>query len=772
MAFDFSEFPKVLSLYLALGQFPTLAPKIRERMRQELFQRGVITPEAFESEVRKKAIQSQKREGVIDPLTTEQPETWQRRQSIIRDDLTDFYFAYNLPHENFEVLLKEILSERIPAQDIVLTIHPELAPWEMLFAQGEAYESLPSEERNRVEHHIAEIKVVLIKAMISDHLPYLAIAREWFDISDLKKIRSHRIGRGKIGGKAAGVLLAACILRKSTDPDLRERIEQPRSWFLGSDVFYQFSQFNGFLHFANQKYKEETEIRADYPGLRETLLHGSLPDDIIDDLKSMLAEAGDSPLIVRSSSLLEDSFGTSFAGKYDSFFCSNQGSPEENLDQFLAAIKSVYASVYSPNALLYRRRAGLTEYDERMAILIQETIGRRVDRFFLPDAAGVALSHNQFRWSPRIDREAGFIRLVWGLGTRAVEQLEGNPRLIALSHPDMRPESSQKEIHRHAQSYVDLIDLDENNLKTMPVQKVIGPNTPHLRWIAQIYEQDYFRDLVGTPQGKEWDNLVITFNDLLRRTSFPSLMRRMLDTLETAYGNPVDTEFAIILEDSGNHQPIPQIYILQCRPQSHYKDRELELPHDIPQEKHLFKTTLMVPDGFVQKVRYAVYVPPQAYYMLEKPSDGLEIARLIGRIDKHLSDERFVLIGPGRWGSNNPILGIPVTYGDIYHSRALIEIALGEQSPEPSYGTHFFQDLIEANIFPLAISLSDSKAEFNQQFFDKSENILADILPEDAPWSEHVRVLDILAITGGELLELVMNGDEGEAIAYLKAYRD
>lgn len=152
----------------------------------------------------------------------------------------------------------------------------------------------------------------------------------------------------------------------------------------------------------------------------------------------------------------------------------------------------MYASVYGPTALLYRRYAGLTDYDERMAILIQETIGRRVDRFFLPDAAGVAFSRNQFRWSPRIDREAGFIRLVWGLGTRAVEQVDGNPRLVALSHPDMRPESSPKEIHRNAQPYVDLIDLHENSLSTMPVQAVVGSSTPYLRWIAQIFEQDYF----------------------------------------------------------------------------------------------------------------------------------------------------------------------------------------------------------------------------------------------------------------------------------------
>ncbi|MGD8865342.1 MAG: PEP/pyruvate-binding domain-containing protein, partial [Anaerolineales bacterium] len=339
MTVDSGGFPKVLTLYLAISQYPILGPKIRERMRQELFQRGVITPEDFEAEAREKAVQSQIREGLGDSLGQEPTDSWRQRLGIIRDNLTDFYFAYNLPFEQFEKILKEVLSGRVPTEEVVLTIHPELAPWDMLFAQGEMYENSPPEKRESVAHHLKEIKVVLIKAMISDHLPYLAIAREWFDIADLKNIREHRIGRGKIGGKAAGVMLADTVLRKSADPELKPFLHVPPSWFLGADVFYQFSQVNGLLRFANQKYRTEEEIRTDYPAIESVFLDGQFPTEIVESLRSLLETVGSKPLIVRSSSLLEDSYGTSFAGKYESYFCANQGDPDQNLADLLNAVQ-------------------------------------------------------------------------------------------------------------------------------------------------------------------------------------------------------------------------------------------------------------------------------------------------------------------------------------------------------------------------------------------------------------------------------------------------
>jgi hypothetical protein len=767
VAFDPTGFPKVLTLYLELTQYPILAGRIRERMRREIFRTGVITQEALEAEIQEKAVQSQQREGLVDPLKQEPPDIWAQRLAIIRDNLTDFYFAYNLPHERFVEIVRKTLSERSPTHEVVLTFHPELAPWDMLFAQGEAYEALPTKERHRVEHHLKEIKVVLTKAMISDHLGYVGIAKDWFDMSDLRGVLDRRIGRGKIGGKAAGIVLADCILRKSANTDLLECLHVPRSWFLGADVFYQFNQLNGMVGFANQKYKDERQIRAEHDSIRDQFRAGRFPNEIVDGLRSILDQVGRLPLIVRSSSLLEDSFGTSFAGKYESYFCPNQGTHEENLKRLMDAIRNVYASVYSADVLLYRRLNGLLDYDERMAILIQEVQGKRMGDYFLPDAAGVAFSRNQFRWSPRIDRKAGFLRVVWGLGTRAVEQIGGDyPRLVALSHPNLQPDSNPKHIQRYSQRQVDVIDFETNTVHTVGVDQLIHPDLPHLRLLAQRFSDGHLQEFVSIPIDLDPAEVVITFDGLLRRTPFADLMRQMLEPLERAYTTPVDVEFLVLLNEADRQGRHPTIHLLQCRPQSRLKGEAVELRRDIPADRRIFVSQRLVPDGRVNDVEYIIYVSPSAFYALDRPTK-VELARLVGRLNERLADKVFILIGPGRWGSDNPDLGIPVRYGDIYRARALIEVANDESAPEPSYGTHFFQDLVEAHIYPLALALSDPGAEFNQAYFEQAPNALVDLLPAASAWAGVVRVIHVPQASDGALLELAMDGDAGTAMAYL-----
>lgn len=768
MVYDSTRYPRVLTIYLELSNYPILAPRIRERMRQELIKRRVIDPQAFEAEVELKAIQSQKREGLNDPCAEESMDAWIRRQAIIRDNLTDFYFAHNLPHELFEKILREVLEKRLPPQEIVLSFHPELAPMDMLFAQAEGYEALPQEEQQRIYHHLQEIKVVLIKAMVSDHLDYIGIAKEWFDISDLKFIEARRLGRGKIGGKAGGVILADAILRKSIDQAEGNLITIPQSWFIGSDVFYQFTQLNNLLEYSNQKYKSEDEVRNEYPQICESFQTGSFPEEVIAGLRSVLMELGPSPLIVRSSSLLEDSFGTSFAGKYESFFCSNQGRPDENLQALKNAISLVYASVYSPNVILYRNRMGLLDYDERMAILIQEVKGRQQGRYFLPDMAGVGFSRNQFRWNPRIDRNEGFLRLVWGLGTRAVESFEGDyPRLVALSHPTLRPDSDARHIHHYSQHFVDLIDLDANAFRTLPISQVINSRLHNLCYIAQHFSDDLVKDFLTLPINFDPQNTLITFDLLLRETDFPQLMRTVLHLLENAYLRPIDIEFVLELAPQGGNPLVLTLHLLQCRPQSRLPSEEVQFPTDVPTRNILLMLRGMVPDGIVKKIRYTVFIDEQAYHGLEMREQN-ELARLVGRINAKLSDQLFILIGPGRWGSVNTDLGIPVTFGDLYHACALVEVVSEKFAIEPSYGTHFFQDLVEAHIFTLALSLDDQMTVFNWGFFLKSNNVLSSLLPEDASWSEIVHIIDMPAVTHGKYAELVMDGNVGMAIVYLK----
>ena len=308
-------------------------------------------------------------------------DVWEKRLDRVREAQTDFYFAYNLLYEDFERIVKEILAERGETPDLI-TFNPELAPQDMLFEQAEDIERMPAARRKTLEARLQEIKVVLIRTMISDQLAYLNIARKWFTVEDLKEIRQRKIGYGKIGGKSAGMMLAYRILRDVAPTEIQEALRIPTSYFLASDMFYAFMATNGLIHWSDQKYKSEDKMRSDYPRIVRDFVKGTFPEDILERLRVILEEAGKRPLIVRSSSLLEDNFGTSFAGKYDSFFCPNQGTPEENLDALTEAIARVYASCVNPNALLYRHQKGLVDYDERIAVLIQFVEGGAVRALF------------------------------------------------------------------------------------------------------------------------------------------------------------------------------------------------------------------------------------------------------------------------------------------------------------------------------------------------------------------------------------------------------
>jgi hypothetical protein len=762
---------RTLSIYLALIQYPILRTQIRARMRRELFNRGIITPQAFESDVREHAIRSQAREALHNPFEEEPANVWELRLMRVRDHLTDFYFAYNLPYELFEQIVRESLTERgAAAQDLLISFNPELAPQDMLFEQALAIEKMPLDQRTKAQARLREIKVVLIRTLISDQLTYVNIAKDWFSISDLSEIRRRKIGEGKIGGKSAGMLLAARIINEAASEDVRCCLRIPESYFLGADLTYMFMTLNGLMHWGDQKYKTEESIRADYPQIQQDFLAGEFPPDTLERLRDLLDHTGQQPLIVRSSSLLEDNFGTSFAGKYESHFCPNQGSPENNLQELTTAIKRIYASILNPDALLYRRAMDLLDYDERMAILIQVVQGERFGRYFLPHAAGVAFSRNLYRWSPQIRREDGFVRMVWGLGTRAVERVGNDyPRLIALSHPLLRPESTTKAIRRYSQQYVDLIDLQDNSYKTLPVDEVLSLRYSILRYIAQLDQGDYFSSLRIALVDTKANRLVLTFDELIKRTPLAERLRSMLMILEKNYKSPVDTEFTIHIENPESPNPDVKISILQCRPQSQMKEIQVQLPPTLYPEDIIFSTRRMVPQGTVVGIRHVIFVSPERYYSLPTAVSRTEIGRAVGRLNSLLKDSTFICVGPGRWGTTNPDLGVQIGYADIYNTSSLVELAgqgLG-QAPEPSFGTHFFQDLVEAEIFPLALYLDDEDANFNRDFFYNTPNRLADLAPKEAGLSETLRMIDVYDFRPGSLIELVMDDEQGRAVAFL-----
>jgi hypothetical protein len=760
---------RVLSIYLTLTEYPVLSARIRHNMRRQLFERGILTREAFDSEARQKAMQSQIREGLHDPYGEETAETWGERLKIVRDHMTDFYFAYNLPYEDFEKIVRQAISERGQTPDLI-TFNPELAPQDMLFQQAEEIERKPATKRKDYEARLQEIKSVLIRTMISDQLAYLNIARKWFTVADLKNIYLRKIGYGKIGGKSAGMMLAYRILKEAAPPDVQEAVRIPVSYFLASDMFYDFMESNSLVHWSDQKYKPEEQMRSEYPRIVRDYVKGVFPDDILERLREILIDAGKRPLIVRSSSLLEDNFGTSFAGKYDSYFCPNQGTPEENLAGLTEAITRVYASCMNPNALLYRHAKGLVEYDERIAVLIQFVEGEQFGRYFMPQAAGVAFSRNLYRWSPQIRKEDGFLRLVWGLGTRAVEAFADEyPRLVALSHPLLQPAASIEEILQHSQKYVDLIDLEKNALRTVPVHDVLTAQYPPLRYVAQIKSEGYLSSLSSSMVDVK--QLVLTFDGLLRKTPFAKRMADMLSILEKTYNSPVDTEFTAETINPNTARPDVRITLLQCRPQSHLRDaREVELPGKVDPADVIFSTRRMVPRGIVAGIHWVLFVPPEGYFALSSTADRNRLERTIGIVNASLKDEAFICVGPGRWGTSTPDLGVGIKYGDIYCTRALIELTGKDIAPdlEPSFGTHFFQDLVESNIFPLNVNLDDRGTVFNRSFFYKTPNHLSDFIRTDERLRDVLRLIKVQDFCRGCSMTLVMNDEVGKALAFLR----
>jgi hypothetical protein len=522
----------------------------------------------------------------------------------------------------------------------------------------------------------------------------------------------------------------------------------------------------------DQKYKSEEHIRAEYPHLQQEFLSGEFPPEFVDKLRGLLKLVGRKPLIVRSSSLLEDNFGTSFAGKYESHFCPNQDSPDKNLARLTEAIIRIYASIFNPDALLYRRAKGLQDYDERMAILIQVVEGERYGKYYLPHASGVAFSRNLYRWSPQIRREDGFVRLVWGLGTRAVDRVGNDyPRLVALSHPQLHPSASPKDIRHYSQHFVDLIDLEEDAFTTLPVQEVISSRYPMLRYIAQIDENGYLSHLHSRMVEAQPDQLVLTFDGLLSRTPFAVRLRKMLQLLEESYHTPVDTEFTARILDPQALQPEVEITLLQCRPQSHIKESEVRLPQNLQAEDIIFSSPRMAPEGHVSGIRYVLFITPEGYYSLPTQAARAELSAVIGRLNAALAGETFIGVAPGRWGTSNPDLGVRVGYGDIYHMRALVELTGKDigSAPEASFGTHFFQDLMESAIYPLAIYLQDPGVIFNRDFFYNTPSHLADFLPESEAWRESIRLIRVADFRLAHHLELVMDDDAGLTVAYLEA---
>ncbi|MCG8404597.1 MAG: PEP/pyruvate-binding domain-containing protein [Phycisphaerales bacterium] len=767
---------------------PHLADRIFRQLLVALHERGIVTIDQVYAEAREVS--------EFDGFTGTNPGSHNipgapRGDQSERERVHEITRKYALDHLRLQEIdeMVNITLKREEADKLRAIVSLGSVSFRLLADTIKRFCALPVGEMQLTKDEATGIRVGLIRHLISDQLEFIAIAKKYLRIRDFEGIIDRTIGpeagMGRVGGKAAGMYLAATILgaerhhalvppleddgeaeyQPSAPPAGADPVAIPESYYLRSDVIEDFLAFNGFGEYQNQKYKTPDEIHKEYPLIKSVFRNADFPAGIVDQLRSMLEKIGHHPVIVRSSSLLEDRFGTAFSGKYASIFVANQGTLDQRIRALLGAIAEVYASALGPDPLLYRRAHDLQDYEEDMAVLIQKVVGQRFGPYFAPAFAGVAFSRNDYRWSPRIRREDGLLRLVMGLGTRAVDRVAGeSPRLVALGIPTLRYESSNTEIMCNSQRSIDVINLEKNRLESIPLEQLLAHarDFPRLDRCISIRQERMLRPPTGTFINADPADLFITFDKLMSEGVFTEQLRRILGRLQEAYGVPVDVEFAHDGE---------KLYILQCRTLSQSEEpEEVKIPADIPEERIIFSANKFVRSGLVQGIEYVIYVDPRDYDAVPTRDKRIEIARVIGRLNQRLSGRNFILIGPGRWGSNDIRLGVPVTYADINQSRILIEVAREKDGyvPEVSYGTHFFQDLVEADILYLPLYPDDRRNRFNETFLNGSPSCLTQLLPDhDSESISQVRVIHVPTIGCGRLLNVIMNGKEDKALAYL-----
>ncbi len=664
------------------------------------------------------------------------------------------------------VTITEILSD-VPWSRLDSASY-RLGFWSSTFAHAEEVHTALG-RGEKVKREANRIFVQLLRMAVSRGEKVLNLAQKYLTLADILNVRKRMIGTGQIGGKSVGMLLARAIL-KQLDQRWEAVLEPHDSFFIGSDVFYTFLVRNN-IWWLYQKQAIPDRFLEDAEEGRRRMLYGHFPEYIVKQFADMLDYFGQSPIIVRSSSLLEDNFGNAFAGKYESIFCANQGSRQQRLKCFLSALKKVYASTMSEEALTYRRQRGLLDRDEQMAILIQRVSGAPYGKYFYPQAAGVGFSFNPYVWSEYIDAEAGVLRLVFGLGTRAVDRVEDDyVRIVALNAPERRLEANIGEMRQFSQQCVDVLDLDANELVSKSFEEVAGQalNLP-LEMFASLDKKSTNRQRdAGTPESFNW---VITFEKLLLKSSFAADMRKMLHLLQEAYDYPVDLEFTVNFFGNGNYK----INLVQCRP------LQLKGGGSIAVTKPKTSKTDVIIDvqgpviGPSRSITIdrLIYVAPDVYGQLSV-RDRYAVARLIGRLnrlEKDRNSKTIMLIGSGRWGTTTPSLGLPVSFAEISTASVICEIAsMGKGVyPDISLGTHFFSDLIEMDILYLGILPNRANTFIDEDFFMNSPNKVGkEILPEEAKWAKVVKVIDPADIHKGKVLKLYANVLDQRFICYFE----
>ncbi|MBP5293883.1 MAG: phosphoenolpyruvate synthase [Clostridia bacterium] len=556
------------------------------------------------------------------------------------------------------------------------------------------------------------------------------MVKKHFKPEDYFSVRDHMVGTGMIGGKACGMLLARAIIR-NREPDIDEVLEPHDSFYIGSDLYYTYIVDNNLWDIRIRQRTEDGYF-ALADEFASKLMDGSFSNEMREQFVRIIEYYGQDPYIVRSSSILEDGFGNAFAGKYESVFCVNRGSLEKRVEEFEHAIKTVYASTMSLSALDYRKRRGLDRRDEQMALLVQRVSGSYYGSNYMPCAAGVGYSYSPYKIMKDTDPEAGMLRLVMGLGTSAVDRTEGSyPRIVNLDMPERTLYSSSADKHKFSQGKAEVIDMADRMIKRLPLY-VMEPDLP--KYLDRVLlEHDYEAESRLRESGRGREVKFISCRGLVENKTLMDQMKRMLHCIEEEYQYPVDTEFTINISDSGEYS----IDLLQCRPLQIQKGgAHTEVPEMIPAE-HILLESRGASMGICRttELDMIVCVDPVAYYNLSYNRKG-SVAKLVGSINWQYRDagKHMMLIVPGRIGTSSPELGVPTSFSEISTFEIICEVEESKAgyNPELSYGSHIFQDLVEAEILYTAVFENEKTIHFSPEKLKDCPDLIDDFHPEEA----------------------------------------
>ena len=625
----------------------------------------------------------------------------------------------------------------------------------------------------------------LAELVLSGDRKVVNLAKKFLTIPDYLEVVRDLIttndGIGRIGGKAAGIVVAHKILTMPPEeaakhgllepdphPDFMPWVRPELANLTAQDCFGSFLRHNDLGYLRDYKYKPTEEMRELENDILMTFRGASFPPEIELKLVDFLNRIeGQGPFMVRSTSLLEDSTDAPFAGKYVSVMFSNSGTLAERLSELKNCIAEVYASTYSPPALEYRRvfneRFQLLDLEEEMGVSIQRMVGVQFGGIFAPAFAGVAHSYNDDLWDPAHVAESGAVSLVMGHGKAAVDLEANNPVLdVVLSHPMARPAgSSTEERIKCAQRFVFGVDLNTRSFVRhdfFDLQKA-GALPPGFEAIVSTRRGD--RLFPGMFDGIQY----VTFDGLVDQTPFVEKMAWSLRRLRDAFGEEVDVEFA---------SDLTNLTLLQCRHQiADVNNAPVEVPTEVPRDGTLvfrIGEERMLPTLAADDVRFLVQVVPERYALL-KQEEISEVVRAIGKMNDQLPKRGTLMFGPGRWGTSweDPWLGVPARFSDISNAMHLVEVIDPSKGrfEQPSFGTHWKNDLVVRGIKVIPLYTQRRGVEMGD-VLQTETNQLAVRFPDLAKLGEIIRLIDIEEAFGeGKRLRLRSDRRSGSALAWI-----